>query len=722
MTAPRLLAATLAALTLAACSEHDTPTPRPPHLKLSVSTLTFTAQLEGADPAARAVAVTNAGNGTLAKPEAVVAYQRGAGWLTAEVSGTAPPFTLTVTAALGALAQGSYAATVTLTSPGADNSPVLGVTFNVGAAAPAALSLSATTLAFSSPAAGTDPAAQALTVDKVGAGALPVPTTSISYAAGGATGWLSAAVTGSAPPYTVTVTAATAGQPLGLHAATLSVASAGAPNSPRTVAVELALGRVVTVSRLITHWAGDAAGTTAVAADPGVSAVVLSQPDGAGGFTVTTMKPAAEAGRWRAGVKPGAYQAKVAFADGSSLTMGSSADDLDLGEDRGGRADVAQATQPTQATLTMGGLDTWQGFDSLRFFSWGAQLARPLVPTADWTGFSDPDPYGFDWAALLGPLLVAGDDLLVAQYRFGVGEQVATIEYREAVAVTALDPATQVTITDGQPFALSPPVATLVHDLSGLLPLDWRQVEFELAGADFALPPPGGPLVEPHRVGVYAIPAPLAAPSPLGAAAATLVEATFPGIALDVDAGTLTYARFLPAQYREYLEAAYELPAPVRFSGTASPLPGAVNQVLRRDALAALPSPVGPALGAPQAPSLDDLDALVPRLGVAATPLLKWFPPNTGVPTSVRLELWRLTSADGLTTQGARVARWVLPGAATELELPVGALVAGGTYAIRLAARSCPADAGEATPFRAGVPFAEGVLWTAAFTVAPSAP
>ncbi|MBL0275440.1 MAG: hypothetical protein IPQ24_04950 [Anaeromyxobacter sp.] len=714
MTAPRLLAATLAALTLAACSEHDTPTPRPPRLKLSVSTLTFTAQLEGADPAARAVTVTNAGNGTLAKPEAVVTYQGGAGWLTAEVSGTAAPFTLTVTAARGALAQGSYAGTVTLTAPGADNSPALGVTFTVGAAPPAALSLSASTLAFSSPAVGTDPAAQALQVDKVGAGALPAPTTSISYPAGGATGWLSAAVTGSAPPYTVTVTAATAGQPLGLHTATLSVASAGAPNSPRTVAVELALGRVVTVSRLITHWAGDAAGTTAVAADPGVSAVVLSQPDGAGGFTVTTMKPAAEAGRWRAGVKPGAYQAKVAFADGSSITVGSSADDLDLGEDRGGRADVAQATQPTQATLTLGGLDTWQGFDSLRFFSWGAQLARPLVPTADWTGFSDPEPYAFDWAALLGPLLVAGDDLVVAQYRFGVGEQVATIEYREAVAVTALDAATQVTIADGQPFALSPPAATLVHDLSGLLPLDWRQTEFELAGADFA----PAPLSEPHRVGVYAIPAPLAAPSPLGAAAATLVEASFPAIALDVDAGTLTYARFLPPQYREYLEAAYELPAPVRFSATAAPLPGAVNQVLRRDALTALPSPVGPALGAPQAPSLNDLDALVARVGVPATPLLKWFPPNTGVATSMRLEVWRLTSADGLTTQGARVARWVLPGAATELELPVGTLAAGGTYAIRLAARSCPADAGEATPYRAGVPFAEGVLWTAAFTVA----
>mgnify|MGYP002683358218 CR=1 FL=1 len=42
----------------------------------------------------------------------------------------------------------------------------------------------------------------------------------------------------------------------------------------------------------------------------------------------------------------------------------------------------------------------------------------------------------------------------------------------------------------------------------------------------------------------------------------------------------------------------------------------------------------------------------------------------------------------------------------------------GGKYWLRKAARSCPADAGEATPYRAGVPFAEGVLWTAAFTVA----
>ncbi len=685
----------------------------PPALAASPSSLSFSAAQGAADPAPGMVTVTNGGAGSLAAPTAEVTFQSGAGWLTASVSGAAPPYTVTATPTLAGLAVGSYAATVTLTSAGASNSPLsLPVTLQVTGAAPAGFLLSADSVAFATATPGSDPAPQQVTVAQAGAGALPAPTTAITYGPGQLPDWLTATVSGTAPPYTITLEAATGGLFTGLFQASVVVQVDGSPSSPQTLAVDLVVGRLVTVSRMITHWEGDAFGTTSEAADARVAGLDVLQDDGFSPTVVTPMVPEATAGRWRAAVEPGPYQVVVSFLDGSTTTVPATVDLLDLGFDLGGRTDAAQATQVTDATLTVTGLDTWRNFDTLRFFAWGAQLSAPLVPTADWIGFTDPDPYTFDWAATMGALLAPADELWVAQYHFGAGEGLSFIDYLEAAAATSM---TGVQIVDGQPFELAPPLASLVLDRSALFPLDWRQTEFEAAGADFA----PAPLSEPHRVGVYAIPAPLEMPSPLGAAAVPLLQATYPAIGFDVDGGQLSFGRFLPGEYQEYFEAAYELPAPVAFSAAAAPLPGAVNHVLRRDALALAPNPVSPALGALAFPTIDGLDALVPQAVQTATPLLAWLAPSVGVPTSLWVELWGLTSADGLTTQGVLVASYLLAADASSLQVPAGVLTPGATYAARLVARQSPADATGDRPFRTGVPSAEGALWTAAFTVAP---
>jgi len=91
-----------------------------PVLSPSESSLSFTAQVGGANPAPRSVTIANAGGGTLATP--TVASD--AAWLTAAVTGATAPFTVTVSVDGSALAEGPYAGAITLTAAGTFNGPV----------------------------------------------------------------------------------------------------------------------------------------------------------------------------------------------------------------------------------------------------------------------------------------------------------------------------------------------------------------------------------------------------------------------------------------------------------------------------------------------------------------------------------------------------------------------------------------------------------------------
>lgn len=125
-TGPMLAAALGAALTAAAgctsTSDPDDLDPAVPRLSLSATSLSFQGTAGGANPPAQTVTVTNSGAGTLAVPVVSVAYGSGAAWLTATVSGTSPPYTITVQPSIGALV-GDYSATISVASAGASNSP-----------------------------------------------------------------------------------------------------------------------------------------------------------------------------------------------------------------------------------------------------------------------------------------------------------------------------------------------------------------------------------------------------------------------------------------------------------------------------------------------------------------------------------------------------------------------------------------------------------------------
>src|SRR5205807_6190622 len=108
----------------------------PPTILLTPSSATFSAVVGGGNPATQTVGVTNSGGGTLnGLAVGTITYGAGAsGWLTASLNQAAAPATVTLGATTGALAVGTYTATVPVTSTAASvtNSPQnIAVTFTV---------------------------------------------------------------------------------------------------------------------------------------------------------------------------------------------------------------------------------------------------------------------------------------------------------------------------------------------------------------------------------------------------------------------------------------------------------------------------------------------------------------------------------------------------------------------------------------------------------------
>src|SRR6266576_3991502 len=209
-----------------------------PAIVVSPASATFQATANGANPATTAIAVTNGGDGTLGSLSTSTAYTGGqpTGWLTATLSGTAAPSTLTLAAATGALSPGTYNATVAIAAPTAGNTPqAVAVTFTVGQAP--SIALSATSVDFQATGGGANPGGATVQITNSGGATLRDLSASIAYGGGEPMGWLSAALSGPTAPSTLTLTAATGTLAAGTYTATVAIASVGAANTPRSVTV-----------------------------------------------------------------------------------------------------------------------------------------------------------------------------------------------------------------------------------------------------------------------------------------------------------------------------------------------------------------------------------------------------------------------------------------------------------------------------------------------------
>jgi len=583
---------------------------------------------------------------------------------------------------------------------------------------PPSMELSGTALDFSAAVGGNAPAAQTLTITHLGGGSLSTPTTQVTYQGSG--GWLSSvAVTGGPASYTLTVQPSPGSLAAGTYTASIRVSSVSAVNSPLTVAVTLEVAAAtVVITRHLTSWAEDGTSATSPATD--VTSVTLLEDDGAGG-TRPTVLTASGAGSWSGSVSRGSWVAEVLWADGHRAFVPGSGTSLDLGEDLGGRADRVEATGVTLVSPDLNGLELWEAInDQLIFYAWGAQALAVLATSnpADFPLNDDATSltgYDFDWQPV-GALLAPADVLHAVQYRNRQKVRgTKLLDYQRAVAATSMTGLTQVDKTK-----LTLPAATLTSFLDVTAPtlnLSWQRLAFQAASPPYAttLAPTG------HHLGVYATPAPLTTTAPLAAAGLPLLSCTDPGQEDDdINAGPVEYARLQPAGWHEFVLTRYASAVVRNAPGATVALAEAQNRVYRYDAVAAAPASFVPLVGAPRSPTIAGQDALAGTLltGVSRTATLAWQPPASGTPTSYRVAVKRL-SAVGTTSVAAPVADFVVGGGTTTLQLPVGLLAGSTTYVATIAARSSPTDAGGTTPYRIGVPFGEGLLWTVPFTTVP---
>jgi hypothetical protein len=210
----------------------------PAAIALSATTANFVDTLLTSDPAAQTLNVTNAGGGVLSGLSVgTIAYGAGAtGWLVASLAATTAPTTLTLQAAKGSLAAGTYTATVPVQSSSATNSPQnVTVTFTI-APAPT-IGLSAGSVTFSDTLLTSDPAAQTVNVTSAGGTLTGLSVGTINYGTGG-TGWLkTASLSATTTPTTLTLGVAKGSLAAGTYTATVPVASSLAGNSPQNVTV-----------------------------------------------------------------------------------------------------------------------------------------------------------------------------------------------------------------------------------------------------------------------------------------------------------------------------------------------------------------------------------------------------------------------------------------------------------------------------------------------------
>ncbi|MDB4917110.1 MAG: hypothetical protein JWM95_4754 [Gemmatimonadetes bacterium] len=106
-----------------------------PQILLSSNAAGFNTIVGGATPVAKTINISNSGTGTLSGLAlGSITYGAGAtGWLSATLSASTAPASVTLNAALGTLAAGTYTATLPVTAAGVSNSPqTITATFVVG--------------------------------------------------------------------------------------------------------------------------------------------------------------------------------------------------------------------------------------------------------------------------------------------------------------------------------------------------------------------------------------------------------------------------------------------------------------------------------------------------------------------------------------------------------------------------------------------------------------
>jgi hypothetical protein len=208
----------------------------PATIGYSPSSFSFAGTQGGADPSSRTLSIWNSGGSTLSWSVSDDA----ACWLSlSPTSGSSTGETDNVIASvdISGMSAGSYSATITISAPGATNTPqTVSVSLTI-AEAPATIGYSPSSLSFAGTQGGANPSSQTLSIWDSGSG-------TISWSVSDDAAWLSLSPTsGSSTGETDNVIASVdiSGMGAGSYSATITISAPGATNTPQTVSVSLTI-------------------------------------------------------------------------------------------------------------------------------------------------------------------------------------------------------------------------------------------------------------------------------------------------------------------------------------------------------------------------------------------------------------------------------------------------------------------------------------------------
>lgn len=252
-----------------------------PVISASPDSVFMSAVAGGGNPIPQSVSVTNIGAKTLTGLSVSgISYSAGpTGWLTASLSQSNAPATLDLQGTTGSLAVGIYRATITLTSSDTSVSSIsVAVEFDVASvASPPRIGASPTSLVFSAPLNAPNPTPQNINIQNTGGGTLTgLAVSNITYGIGG-TGWLTANLSSTTGPSTLTISPSVVGLPPGAFTAAVEITSGVASNSPIIISVRLNVDQPPSIGLTPSNltFTGVAGG-----ANPGLQSVSVSNSGG----------------------------------------------------------------------------------------------------------------------------------------------------------------------------------------------------------------------------------------------------------------------------------------------------------------------------------------------------------------------------------------------------------------------------------------------------------
>jgi hypothetical protein len=208
----------------------------PPQISVNPTSLTFSGKEGGSNPSSQSIRIKNSGGGSLD-----YSITDDANWLSVNPtsgSSTGGENTHTISVNTGGLSNGTYSGTITISSSGASNSSqTVKVALTISEKPPPVISVTPTSLTFSSKVGASDPSSQSIKIRNSGEGTL-------NYSITDNANWLSVSPTsgsstGGENSHTVSVSIS--GLNEGTHTGTITITDSNASNSPQTVSVTLTL-------------------------------------------------------------------------------------------------------------------------------------------------------------------------------------------------------------------------------------------------------------------------------------------------------------------------------------------------------------------------------------------------------------------------------------------------------------------------------------------------